>query len=477
MRFTVIGHACLRIETSGPTILVDPWLTGSCYWRSWWHFPADADPTPELLAPDVVYLTHHHFDHFHYPSMRQVDKGAEVLCARFGVDVMADEVRDIGFRTVSELPHGEIRELAPGVRVASYQYGFDDTAFVVADGDTVLADLNDCKIRGRALRQIAEAFGPVTFLLKTHSWAQSYPHLYEAEDVEDLTLLKRQTYLDEFIDATRTLQPRFAVPFANMVAFLHPESWAMNAEMITPDEVRAAFERADGLEHTALVAMSPGDRWSDERGFDVSGTRWWDDRLPRMTQMAAAVAPTLAATAAEEAQRPLAFADFEHHLAGFLQAVPRPALRMLLKRPIVFEVPRDEQPYWVVDGRRRRVWRQATPPADRANLIRVSPAVLADAIEKRILHFVHGSMRIRVALRPGGVNEDLAFWGLLMIWEIGYLPVRNLASRRFLDAVWRRRREAVGSLGMLRGSGSPLKRLSEGFAVPTDDGTGATRAA
>ena len=71
MRFTVIGHACLRIETSGPTILVDPWLTGSCYWRSWWHFPADADPTPELLAPDVVYMTHHHFDHFHYPSMRR----------------------------------------------------------------------------------------------------------------------------------------------------------------------------------------------------------------------------------------------------------------------------------------------------------------------------------------------------------------------------------------------------------------------
>jgi hypothetical protein len=30
---------------------------------------------------------------------------------------------------------------------------------------------------------------------------------------------------------------------------------------------------------------------------------------------------------------------------------------------------------------------------------------------------------------------------------------------------------------MLRGSGSPLKRLSEGFAVPTDDDTEATRAA
>jgi UDP-MurNAc hydroxylase len=477
VRFTVIGHACLRIETSGPTILVDPWLTGSCYWRSWWHFPADADPTPELLSPDVIYLTHHHFDHFHYPSMRRIDKGAQVLCARFGVDVMAGEVRELGFRKVTELPHGEIRELAPGVRVASYQYGFDDTAFVVADGDTVLADLNDCKIRGRALRQIAEDFGPVTFMLKTHSWAQSYPNLYEAEDPDDLNLLKRQTYLDEFIDAAHTLQPRYAVPFANMVAFLHPESWAVNAQMITPDELRVAFDRASDLDRTELMAMSPGDVWSAEGGFEVSGTPWWDDRLPRMTRMATAVAPTLAATATQEAERPLEFAAFEAHLTGFLQAVPRVALRVLLKRPVVFEIPRDDLPYWVVDGRHRRVWRQATPPADRANLIRVAPAVLADAIDKRILHFVHGSMRIRVELRPGGVNEDLAFWGLLMIWEIGYLPMRNLASRRFLDAVWRRRREAVGSLGLLRGSGSPLQRLSEGFAAPTEDAKGSGRAA
>ena len=466
MRFTVIGHACLRIETSGPTILVDPWLTGSCYWRSWWHFPADADPTPELLSPDYLYLTHHHFDHFHYPSMRRIDKEAEVLCARFGVDVMAGEVRELGFRSVTELPHGEVREVAPGVRVASYQYGFDDTAFVVADGDTVLADLNDCKIRGRALRQIAEDFGPVTFLLKTHSWAQSYPHLYEAEDPEDLTLLERQTYLEEFIDACRTLQPRYAVPFANMVAFLHPESWAMNAEMITPDEVREAFDRAEGLDGTELVAMSPGDAWSDEEGFEVAGTRWWDDRLARMTAMAAEVGPALAATAAEEAERPLEWSAFEAYLTGFLRGVPRPALRVLLKRPIVFEVPSDDLPYWVVDGRRRRVWRQATPPPDRADLIRVAPGVLADAIDKRILHFVHGSMRIRVALRPGGVNEDLAFWGLLMIWEIGYLPARHLASRRFLEAAWRRRREAIDSLGVFRGSGSPLERLSGGFAAP-----------
>ena len=76
MRVTVIGHSCLRAETRAGTILVDPWLVGSCYWRSWWHFPPSTEPTDELLAPDFVYLTHHHFDHFHYPSMRKLDRSA-----------------------------------------------------------------------------------------------------------------------------------------------------------------------------------------------------------------------------------------------------------------------------------------------------------------------------------------------------------------------------------------------------------------
>ena len=128
VRFTVVGHSCLYVETSAGTILVDPWLLGSCYWRSWWHFPPSADVQPEWFNPDYIYLTHHHFDHFHYPSMRKMDRRVHVLVPRFGVDVMEGEVRGLGFGRVTELPHGQVAELGGGVRVASFQYGFDDTS-------------------------------------------------------------------------------------------------------------------------------------------------------------------------------------------------------------------------------------------------------------------------------------------------------------------------------------------------------------
>lgn len=471
MRFTVIGHASLYIETdgpegprTGPTILIDPWLFGSCYWRSWWHFAPQEELRPEWLAPDYLYLTHHHFDHFHYPSMRRIDKGAHVLVSRFGVDVMAGEVRSLGFTQVTELPHGEITTLVEGVRVASYQYGFDDTAFVVADGDDVLADLNDCKIRGRALDQVSYDFGSPTFMFKTHSWAQSYPIGYEAEDPADLTLLTRQTYIEDFVAAATQLQPRYAVPFANMVAFLHPESQWVNKFLISPDEVLAEFKGADGVEHTELMVMSPGDAWSSIDGFEMSGQDWFADPEAALAARAEEARPALERSAADEEGVTLSWDVFAGYLGAFMKALPPLLPRALLKRPVVFEVPSSTEPYWVVDFRRRSVCRRSEPPAERASLIQVNEAVLADAIDKKILHFVHGGMRIHVKLRPGGASGDLAFWGMLMVWEIGYLPVHRLLRPRFLAALWRRRREAYDALASLRGSGTPLERLAGGFA-------------
>ena len=108
MKFTVIGHACLYIETAEVSIIVDPWLLGSAYWRSWWNFPPNKELKPEYLSPDYIYLTHHHFDHFHYPSMRRIDKRAHLLVRKFGVDGMPLALRRLGDNRIPEVPHGGV---------------------------------------------------------------------------------------------------------------------------------------------------------------------------------------------------------------------------------------------------------------------------------------------------------------------------------------------------------------------------------
>ncbi len=456
MRFTVIGHACLFIETGTTTILVDPWLSGSCYWRSWWHFPP-IEVRPEYLEPDYVYLSHHHFDHFHFPSMRRLSRRTQVLIPRFAIDVMRNEVRQLGFSRVDELPHGDVVALGGGVRLASFQYAVDDSALLLAADGVVLADLNDCKVKDTAARPLLEAFGPPTFLFKSHSWAQAYPNCYTAADPADLGLLARADYAATFVETVREMRPRYAVPFASMVAFLHPETRAHNAHAVTPPDVAAAFAAAD-VAGTELVVMAPGDRWDSAAGFSLREADPYAARDATLARLAAEVAPAIAATSAAEEGRRVDFAAFAAYLTAFARALPLP-VRLAFRRPIVFHVPSSPLPYWIVDLRRRRVSQAGEPPADRASLVRVPEAVLADAIEKHILYFVHISLRIAIELAPGGSRVDIPFWGLLSIWELGYLPLRRALRTRALGVWWRRRAEVLQTVRSLLGARSLNQRV------------------
>jgi len=476
MRFTLIGHSCIHVETAAGTILVDPWLSGSCYWRSWWHYPP-TEVAPEVRSPDVVYLTHHHFDHFHYPSMRTLDRKARILIPRFGVDVMEGEVRSLGFGRVAELPHGEVTDLGHGVRVASYQYGIDDSAFVIADGDTVLVDLNDCKIRGHALADIIETFGHPTFAMKAHSFAQSYPLGYTADDPGELNLVRRDTLLDDFLSAMRVVQPRYAIPFGSMVGFLHPESFHVNAHLVTPFDVRDHVEASGGFPRGEVVPMIPGEAWSTDGGFEHLDRDWYSDRDTNLRRLAAEVRPKIDAALAEEAGRHLLWGDFEAYMRRFVASFPPLVGSRLIPRPVCFEIPSDTAtPYWSVSVPDKVIRRSATPPANAADLITVPEAILADAIRDDILGVVHGGMRIHTHLASGGAPSDLAFWGMVAVCELGYLPspwTRALVpggpvlNRRMVSVGWRRRHEILDIVKALLGRGSALERISKGFGADT----------
>ncbi len=466
MKFTIIGHACLFIETGAETILADPWLFGSCYWRSWWHFPPNTALRPEFLEPDYLYLSHHHFDHFHYPSLRRIAKTAKVLIPRFGVDVMRHELHRLGFPDVTELPHGDSLRLPSGARLASYQYGPDDSALIVEHDGVVLADLNDCKISGVAARPLLRAFGPPTFLFKSHSFAQAYPNCYHAADPAEATLMTREDFLSSFTSTLRELRPAYAIPFASMVAFLHPESRPCNVYAVRPPEVVAEA----GCETTKTVCMIPGDSWSSDSGFSLQPHDYYQRPAEWIDRLADQHADSIRRDDAAEQGFRLDFSLFRDYFEVFLRSLP-PGIWLMLQRPVVFFTPSDPLPYWILDFRTRRVTRAAAPPAAHANVIRIAEAVLADAIAKNIVAFVHISMRIRIDLAPGGSPVDFLFWGLLSVQELGYLPLRRNLTPRAMAVLWRRRAEVLALLlpmltqrsvhGAVLGSLVKRKELSE----------------
>jgi hypothetical protein len=243
----------------------------------------------------------------------------------------------------------------------------------------------------------------------------------------------------------------------------------VNRFLVPPGDVVAEFAAREPGSPTEAVQMDPGDSWSSDGGFELAGVDWYTDREQRLDELAAAIQPRIDAQTEVERGVTLQYERFAAYFQGFLHAFPRGVIgRFALRRPVVFEVPSSALPYWVLDFERRAVYRLSQPPPDTASIVRVNEAVLADALDKRLVHVVHGSMRISVHLRPGGAGDDITFWGLLVPWELGYLPIRKSASVRLVEAGWRRRHEFLEWADAMRhgnGSGSLFERLSGRFTT------------
>src|ERR1700712_5088081 len=108
MRVTFLGHVGMYVETEGGTVLCDPWFTPA-YFGSWFPFPRNdrLDPA-EFSAPDFLYISHLHRDHFDRAWLAEhFDKDARVLPPAFGVPFLEEELRAVGFRHFVAVEHGE----------------------------------------------------------------------------------------------------------------------------------------------------------------------------------------------------------------------------------------------------------------------------------------------------------------------------------------------------------------------------------
>ncbi len=90
----------------------------------------------DSLAPDVIYLTHVHWDHFQGISLRKLGLDKRIVIPREPCGRMKEDLEVMGFRNVVELHHGQSHVIRPGFTIASYHFGpyLDSVLVIAADG-------------------------------------------------------------------------------------------------------------------------------------------------------------------------------------------------------------------------------------------------------------------------------------------------------------------------------------------------------
>ena len=174
MLFQVISHAGLRVACRGKELLTDPWIVGSCYWRSWWNYPPVAPELVASLKPDLIYLTHIHWDHFQSVSLRRFDRQTPIVIPWDRFDRMYRDLKTLGFGNIARLRHGERLVIADDFAITSDHFSpYTDSALVIEGEGYTLLNANDAKFMGLPLKQIIDRHPGMHFVFRSHSSANN----------------------------------------------------------------------------------------------------------------------------------------------------------------------------------------------------------------------------------------------------------------------------------------------------------------
>jgi len=434
------------VEHAGVRVVCDPWLVGSCYWRSWWNFP---EPPAEIVADlkaDFVYLTHLHWDHFHGPSLKKLFSPAtKILVPKVPTRRMVEDLHWLGFENVIELPHGSPYTLARDFRLVSYQFGIGvDSAVVLAGGGTTLFNCNDAKFFGLPLAQIRRDFPSIDFIFRSHSSAGPIP--YCVEDYARLLpeALAPTEAADQFTRCALHVGARFAIPFASNHCFLHRETLEFNRTATTPEDVRRRYQELASSVGAAseCVVMPPGSHWSDGGGFALRPFDF-SDRARYIDTLLERHRAKLEDTYAAEQRVYADFEGFARYFERLLAALPG-FLRRRWLQPITFST-RDPAGahHWLIDPAVGTVRVIEAPPHDCVQF-EVHPAVLRDCARLKMFSVWSASKRLRIRLPSAASLVTATRWfTLLDAYELDMLPLRRNFSARALAVRARRWREPV----------------------------------
>lgn len=266
----ILSHACMLVKTETSSIVIDPWLIGSCYWRSWWNFPKSVFDESDLEDIDAVVISHIHWDHWHGPTLKKYFKGKTIVTAKDPNLRSSKDLRSIGFRDIRKLSHSKSINIG-NIRVTFYNFGLflTDSAIVIEAGETTILNANDAKIAGWPLKKIVSNHGPIDFAMRSHSSANSRI-CYEIPGDESFVSDDREHYFRSFKLFMDVVRPKFAIPFASNHCHLNDDVIKFNSYISNPIELREYIEKSDYASDWRLKVMLPGSIWKAKGGFDCA---------------------------------------------------------------------------------------------------------------------------------------------------------------------------------------------------------------
>ena len=440
MEIELVSHASIKIKNlKEKVLLTDPWFISPVFWGSWFlcHEPKISENIYQNT--NFIYLTHWHFDHFDYKTIRNFSKNVKFYVPKFPSSIMKQELNKLGFFNVFEMENKKEYLLDDNFSIISHQIEHhDDSALIIKVDNKVIVNLNDAKPLPSSWKWLKKNFENPDFLFRSHSIAWSYPtkYIFHKDDFETLS---KETYMNEFIQAVKYLNPKFAVPHASYICHLHKETEGDNKHLITPYDLQIFFLKNYNGESKFKI-MNPGGKYSDKKDFYDIKDYVFEDEVSSLKKKYTEYLNNLYD---KENNYETDFNIVKEYFYKFIKSLG--ILRFTLKDFILIIITENEK---ILINLYKKKVELLTSFDENSNkysaIIYVHKSVFYKSLKSFIFSNIDISKRCKVNVSRGCVQKYLYLTALISIYEGGLLPILpNLLKPRFVIGYLKRLPELI----------------------------------
>jgi hypothetical protein len=272
-----LGHACLRFSGAKGALICDPWLaTVPIYGNTAVKYPfLPEEQLPSALDVSHIYISHHHEDHFHVPSLDLFARDTSVLIPAFEyVDhprarSMRRTLERMGFTRVIALESwqtididlGELLNLTLIPSAQSRWHDWENSGLILKCAAWTALNLNDNLVDEALLNEIEARTGRPDAVFVQGFPSTEFPGSFDFSVQEKIRIgRQKRGNVDQAERVIRKLAPRSVTPIACDIAWHRRQDAYRNySDKPTPSRFGPILEKRGLLARTRYLELGPGD--------------------------------------------------------------------------------------------------------------------------------------------------------------------------------------------------------------------------
>ncbi|CAF2681487.1 unnamed protein product [Rotaria sp. Silwood2] len=226
-----LSHGCVEINANGMRLIVDPWLTGPCYGRSWWLlYEVDDNYFNRIANADGIFISKYSPDHFNLPTLRRIAKinpNIYIYIPELMLNLFKNQIEQLGFVNVKKIQFGIWKDFklkeSRFMILSDHKHPHIDTLLLFEYKGYKILNLIDCSSPNGDYLPYSVDVLLTNFTSNKNAFPSCFIEQYGEEKVFEIAKTKDEIFIKEIIKFIQLSNPTLWIPIGGYFIEMGPD--------------------------------------------------------------------------------------------------------------------------------------------------------------------------------------------------------------------------------------------------------------